>query len=932
MTTIRRLSSISSVLAASVLATAAEPPPAAPATAPEAKPLNVVLIVADDLNDWIGCMGGHPLVRTPNIDRLASKGMLFTNAHCPSPMSAPSRTAMLTAERNWRDRFPMDDPTAYRQYSNGQIVLRDIFPDTVTLPEWFRTNGYATLCAGKVFHPKYDARSWDQRFAIDETPQFGASVHGIEEIPFDWRFTDAPRDQFPMYKEVSWACEKLGTPHEKPFFMGVGISAPHLPWYLPRAFDDVLRRPADKLPAPRLEGDLGDVPAEGRKLAYYRKADASLRANGLDDDATAAYIAMVEFADSQVGRLLRSIETGPHRSNTVVMFTSDHGFHLGEKGHWTKGTLWEESTRVPLIVAAPEMATAGSTCARPVTTQDIYATAADIAGIPANPVADSKSLRPLLEDPKAPWDEAVVSSLGPERHAVRSERWRYIIHYDGSEELYDHDVDPNEWTNVASVPENAGVLEDLRRHVPPSERLPMIGRKKPKGEEALRGKWNVLFLAMDDLNDWVGCMGGHPDAKTPNIDRLAQRGMLFTRAFAPGAICGPSRAAILSGYHPSASGVWEWYDIDMRRAFSGMGMTTLPERFVLNGYDALGTGKVFHYPNDERSWTKYFHTGGYPQPEPMPGMGIEMETPFIEFDWGAVDRPEGEFVDVRHATWAIERLSEPREKPFFLAFGCIKPHLPWHVPRKYFEMHPLEEIDLPETIPGDLEDVPQRGRGFAIAQGEHKRIVDAGKWREGVQAYLAAASYADDLVGRIVEAVDRSPMADRTVIVLWSDHGQHLGEKEHWKKLTPWEETARVPFIVCVPGMATAGRTCDRVVSLQDIYPTLMDLCKLGGKLPPSGRSVVPLLADPSLPWDHPALTSIDPAVHGIRSERWRFVTYGPGQEELYDHDADPNEWHNVAADPANAAVIESFRRMIPPPVPVRAATPVPAAQPDQAP
>lgn len=926
-------------LLASLLATAAATAQStsAPTPEPAPKPPNVVLIVCDDLNDWVGCMGGHPLARTPNIDELAKRGVLFANAHVPSPMSGPSRTAMLTGEPDWRTRFPLEDPLGVRHYTNAPIALRDIYPLATTLPQHFRANGYSALCAGKIFHPKYDPPSWSERFVDDAALPVTGTVHGSDAIPFDWRFTDMPTDQFPMHKEVSWACARLSTPRDEPFFMGVGISAPHLPWYLPRSFaSDQARGEHDAVLPPRKTGDLDDVSTAARKLAFYRKAHEAIVAGDLWDDAARAYLAMVEFADLEVGRVMRALDTGPHRKNTIVVLTSDHGFHVGEKNHWTKGTLWEESTRVPLIVSVPGMATAGTRCDRPVSTEAIYPTLADLAGIPPNPRVETKSLKPLVENPQAPWDEAVVTSNGPEEHAVRTERWRYIVYGDGTEELYDHDADPNEWTNVASAPENAATVEHLRGFVPKTGRYPLAEKADVPGAEALRGRKNVLFIAVDDLNDWVGCLGGHPDAKTPNIDRLAQSGLLFTRAYCPGAICGPSRAAILSGAHPSASGVWEVGDLEMRSFFPKDSLVTLPERFLRHGYASIGTGKVFHYPNDEASWSKYYHVGGYPAPDPMPGSGVEIETPYREFDWGSIDKPDAEFVDVRHTDWAIQRLAEQGDKPFFLALGIIKPHLPWHVPKRFFDMYDLESIHMPETIPDDLADVPQIGKGYAHSSGEHDKIVAADKWREGVRAYLAAVSYADFLVGRMVDALDASPHADDTIVVLWSDHGQHLGEKEHWRKNTPWEETARVPLVVRIPGMATNGQRCDRVVSLQDIYPTLLDLCFDDALPAPSGESLVPLLVDPNAEWNHPAITSVAPKVHGIRDERWRYVTYGGGQEELYDHDADPNEWRNVVADPANAEVVEKFRRLVPPPFarekPKPAATPTPAPTPAPSP
>jgi len=903
-----------SLLAAGVAAAETTP---APSPEPAPKPPNVVLIVCDDLNDWVGCMGGHPLARTPNIDELAKRGVLFTNAHVPSPMSGPSRTAILTGEPDWRNRLQLQDPLHQRTYVNGTISLRDVYPRAVTLPQYFHANGYSTWSAGKIFHPKYDPASWEEEF-VDQKflPPAPATSHGVSDIPFDWRFTEVPRDQFAIHHEASWACEKLAVPHDKPFFMGVGIFAPHLPWDIPRSFDGIRMKPVDKLRPPYRADDLDDVPPAGRRLAFYRKAHEAIAANNLWDSAVQAYIAMVEFADYEVGRVIRALDAGPNRHETIVVLTSDNGFHLGEKSHWTKGTMWEESSRVPLIVAMPDRRNAGKRCARPVSLESLYPTLADLAGLPPNPRVEAKSIRPLVDDTDAPWDDPAIISLGPEIHAVRSERWRYIQYADGSEELYDHSVDPNEWTNLASRPESAAVLEEHRRHVPVTDFSPKLGpaaKIDPDAEE-LRGLWNVLFIAVDDMNDWVGCLGGHPDAKTPNIDRLAERGMLFTRAYCPAAICGPSRTAILSGAAPSLSGVWQYGSIDVRSMFPKDRLVTLPERFILHGYDSLKAGKVFHYPTDLASWTEYFHADGYPRPDPMPWSGLELESPYKEFDWGPVDAADSEFVDDRHISWLIDKLQAPRDKPLFLAAGLIRPHLPWHVPKRFFDQYELDEVDLPETIPDDLADVSATAKGFAAPTKEQDMIEASGNWREAVRGYLAAISFADHEVGRIVDALEASPGAGNTIIVLWSDHGQHLGEKHHWRKQTPWAESARVPFIVYVPGMASAGARCDRIVSLQDIYPTLMDLCRLRGPMPASGHSLVPLLVNPDIPWDYPAITSVTSTCNGIRRDKWSYMSYAKGTEELYDLEADPNEWRNLASDPAYAAILESFRRLVPTP------------------
>lgn len=418
---------------------------------------------------------------------------------------------------------------------------------------------------------------------------------------------------------------------------------------------------------------------------------------------------------------------------------------------------------------------------------------------------------------------------------------------------------------------------------------------------------NVLFIAVDDLNDWVACMDGHPDVKTPNIDRLAARGVLFTRAYCPMPLSGPSRTAILTGLSPSTTGVFDLGFINLRERVPGA--VTLPERFLANGYDTIGAGKIFHYPNDDASWSQYWHTGGYPEPATKPASGIPLAG---VFDWAALDAPYDAFVDTMHVRWTIDRFREPRDKPLFLSVGIIRPHLPWYNPRSFFEMYDRDAISVPPAPADDLADVPPIGRGVAHGTGDDDLLKANGAVRDAVQGYLASITYADSLVGLLLDELDASPMRDNTVVVLWSDHGFHMGEKNHWRKMTVWERSARAPLIISVPGMRTAGEECAAPVSMIDIYPTLTELCGLPPREGLDGRSLVPLLERPDTVGDRVVATSLNANVHGLVDRRWRFISYGNGEEELYDHDSDPHEWYNVASDPQNAEVVERFRALLP--------------------
>jgi arylsulfatase A-like enzyme len=403
---------------------------------------------------------------------------------------------------------------------------------------------------------------------------------------------------------------------------------------------------------------------------------------------------------------------------------------------------------------------------------------------------------------------------------------------------------------------------------------------------------NIVFIAIDDLNDWIGALKGHPQAKTPNLDRLAKRSTLFTRAYCPAPACNPSRAAILTGKRPSTSGVYH-NNQPWRPAMPDA--VTLPAYLLQHGYLVLGGGKIFHggYP-DTKAWTEYYNgKSKIPARDfPMQGIGGNMT-------WGPLNADDDAMSDTQVTDWAIQKLKEKREKPLFLAVGYQKPHLSWHVPKKYFDMHPLDKVQLPKVLATDLDDVPAAGIKMAKPQGDHKKIVDAKLWKEAVQAYLACCTYMDAQLGRLLEAIEQSGEADNTIIILWSDHGWSHGQKEHWRKFSLWEQDCRVVFMIAAPGWTTPGTRCERTVNLLDLFPTVTDLCGLERPKDQEGHSLAPLLKNAKAEWTHPSLTTHGRNNHSVRTERWRYIRYADGSEELYDHDADPLEWKNLAKDPA---------------------------------
>ena len=430
---------------------------------------------------------------------------------------------------------------------------------------------------------------------------------------------------------------------------------------------------------------------------------------------------------------------------------------------------------------------------------------------------------------------------------------------------------------------------------------------------------NVLFIAIDDLNNWA--LDEYPGAQTPHIDRLAQRGVTFTNAHCAVPACNPSRTALLTGLLASTSGVYfNWQD--WRQCERLKGVVTLPEHFQQQGYKTLGGGKIYHAHSlsaeayegfmDPAPWDAFFpsKTQQMPMEIDPPKMPVNGHPTFYRshFDWSAMDLTDDEMADGQVVNWAVKQLSQSHQKPLFLAVGIYRPHIPWYTPKHWFERYPIGSVKLPEVRPDDLDDVPDVGKELA-RQHWQKWMVENDKWREGVQAYLASVNFADAMVGRLLDALDAGPMAKNTVVVLWSDHGYHLGHKEHWEKFALWEQTTQVPMIISVPDGAT-GQTATPA-SLLDVYPTLVDLCG-GAQAHLEGKSLRPWIENPSAPVGPPVVTTHGPNRHAVRSEHWRYIRYDDGSEELYDHRSDPQEFRNLAGRPEVAKVVATHAAALP--------------------
>jgi arylsulfatase A-like enzyme len=431
---------------------------------------------------------------------------------------------------------------------------------------------------------------------------------------------------------------------------------------------------------------------------------------------------------------------------------------------------------------------------------------------------------------------------------------------------------------------------------------------------AAETKPNILLIISDDLNNWIGPMGGNPQTQTLNLDKLAARGVTFRNAQCPAPLCNPSRTAFMSGMRPSTTGIYHNQQVWMPHIGRGLCINDYVRKF---GYTSLGAGNIYHYGNYRPAdWDQVvFFTDDTLPMHPAtrsPGpFGYRMFTEGEPQKAFEEKRAESQLVDARSVSWCVERLGEAKA-PFFLTCGLHRPHTPWDVPKKYFDRFPLESIQLPEVLTNDLADVPPQGKAFANPGGVHANILRLGLWKDRVRAYLAAICYADAQIGRLLDALDKSPYRDNTIIVFVGDNGWHLGQKEHWGKVTLWNEATRVPMIWVAPQVAKAGAQCEQAVDLMSIYPTLCELAGIPVPKHVEGVSIKPLLANPAAPWTLPALCTMYKENHTLVTADWRYIHYADGTEELYNERTDPREWTNVAAKPEYADVKKQLAKYLP--------------------
>ncbi|WP_159083948.1 sulfatase [Saccharobesus litoralis] len=444
---------------------------------------------------------------------------------------------------------------------------------------------------------------------------------------------------------------------------------------------------------------------------------------------------------------------------------------------------------------------------------------------------------------------------------------------------------------------------------------------------------NVLMIAIDDLNNWGGAWGG--PAITPNLDQLAAQSSFFRNAYSAVPACNPSRVAVMTGQRSETTGAY-LNETNFRTLPGGQDKVTMPQYFRKLGYEATAAGKIFHHPrgqkakpavmSDDISWDYQeagpTGTGGYQDYVNEQGWakwhgGIaEYEglpiIPYIRKHgiWGPIQQTDEQTGDYHTAKYCADYLEKTHDKPFFLACGIFRPHSPQLAPQKYFDMYPLEDIKLPDVPADDMQDIPNIAQ-HNWSSGFAKLVMSRPEeWKRAVQGYLASTTFADAMIGHILEAFNNSQYADNTVLVLWSDHGFQLGHKNRWEKFTFWKQGAGAPFIIKAPGVKPA--IIDNPVSLIDIYPTLIELMQTPSKDDLDGVSLAPLMQQPKQAWPHPAIITYQQGNNAILLDKWNYIQYRDGSQELYNQHQDPEEYHNLAADPQYKSVIDKLKTFIP--------------------
>ena len=447
--------------------------------------------------------------------------------------------------------------------------------------------------------------------------------------------------------------------------------------------------------------------------------------------------------------------------------------------------------------------------------------------------------------------------------------------------------------------------------------------ERKKDLKVSQSKPNVLFIAVDDLNTWISPIDNFLGVKTPNFDRLAKMGVTFTNAHVQAPLCGPSRASLMTGLRPSTTGIYGMTpDDQIRREGNPVtkDITFLPEYFKQNGYHTMGIGKLFHIHAPDRvfneSGGRVKGFGPYPEKRFVWdgfGKGIRGMHGRTSTDWGAFPDKDSLMPDHQSVNWVTERLYRDYDKPFFLGLGFLRVHVPLYVPQKWFDLHPLENIQTPPYQSDDLDDIPPVGMKIndLPMMPSTEWAKETGEWKKIVQAYLACMSYVDHELGRVLDALENSKYADNTVIVLWSDHGYRLGEKGTFAKHALWETATKAPLMFAGPNLPK-GKKINAPVEMLSIYPTLLELSGLPAYQRNEGYSLVDMMQQDKGFAEAKAITTFGMNNHAIKMDKYRYIQYEDGKEEFYDHRLDPNEWNNEAGNPKYKAQIEKMKGLLP--------------------
>ena len=872
---------------------------------PSATPkLSVLLITVDGLGTRLGCYGAN--VKTPHVDRLASMGRRFSRAYCQYPASGPSRTSLMTG---WRpERTGVWGPPEKR------------VAHAIPLQERFHAGGYFTARIGKVFNgPAEGGFEWD---LAEDAPQAAPATPAASVA------------EHQIARRVAGLIEEK---RDRLFFIAAAFNESELP------AGALERQPPSAVALPKKRDAWGDVPAIGVLPTPMDKPGRQARPTALPDAERrrriAAQDARVALVDAQIGVLLETLDRLKLWDRVVVVLVGDRGPDLGDHGELLRSdTLFETSLRTPLIVAAPGMKQAGAGAEQLVELVDVYPTLTELCGLKKMKRTEGTSLVPLLEDPTRSVKTAVFSVTAREAgqlgRSLRTDRYRYSEWPDGALELYDHQTDPHEWTNLALQPDHQATLAQLRgmfeaRELtaapPPPQPAPVVRSKK---------KLNVLLIVLDDLSVRLGSYGY--DVKTPNIDRLAGMGRRFERAYSQVAMCSPSRASFLSGWRPERINLWS-NDEPVREHIRGA--VPLQEHFHATGYYTARVGKVYH-----SRWESEFQwdlSESLPAPveqaaeaQESPGPAEDRSASRQERDsesmaegsvahwWLMTDDKDEEEPDGQRARRVAQLLEEHRAGPFFIAAGFAKPHLRWVAPRKYFEMYPPEGIRLPQEPADDADDIPLIAVANALIErpglfltGKEPEL-DAEMRKRAIAAHNACVSFVDAQLGVVLEAMDRLKLWDSTMVVLLGDHGFHLGEHRGlWRKDTLFEEALQTPLIIAGPGVSKPGAPTRAIVELLDLYPTLVELAHLARPGGVQGTSLVPLLKDPEAKGRDAAFSfrrCYPPQLgRSMRTERYRFTEWPDGSQELYDLSSDPRELTNLVRSPERSSTVAALRKRL---------------------